>query len=83
MKCAVYRSKRKEFTYLYLPVAADVSSVPEGLRKLIEPLERVMEFELTPERKLAQENTAAVMKQLAEQGWFLQMPREDRPDLHS
>lgn len=83
MKCVVYRSSRKEFTYLYLPANDDFSKVPEALRKLIEPLERVLEFDLTVEKKLAQENSVTVLKQLQEQGWFLQMPREGRPELLS
>lgn len=76
MKCAVYRSNRKELTYLYLPEADDMSKVPEALLKMISPVERVLEFELTVDRKLSQENATDVLKQLHEQGWFLQMPRD-------
>lgn len=83
MKCAVYRSNRKDLTYLYLPEAEDLSKVPEALLKMIAPMERVLEFDLTAERKLAQENAAIVLKQLEEQGWFLQMPREDNPVFQS
>ena len=79
MKCAVFRSNKKDLTYLYLADGEKMESVPETLRKLIEPLEQVMELELSPERKLAQENVVEVMKQLDDQGWFLQMPREDNP----
>ncbi len=83
MKCAVYRSNKKSFTYLYLPETGDMSKVPEVLLKMISPIERVLEFELTVERRLAQENAADVLRQLTEQGWFLQMPREDNPLLQS
>lgn len=83
MKCAVYRSNKKDLTYLYLPEADDMSKVPEALLKMISPVERVPEFDLTSERRLAQENAADVLRQLTEQGWFLQMPREDNPILQS
>lgn len=83
MKCAVYRSNKKDLTYLYLPETADMSKVPESLLKLISPVERVLEFDLTAERKLAQENAVEVLKLLKEQGWFLQMPREDNPIFQS
>ena len=83
MKCAVYRSNKKEMTYLYLPEADDMSRVPEALLKLISPVERVLEFELTAERRLAMEDAAEVLKQLNEQGWFLQMPRQERPEFLS
>ncbi len=76
MKCAVYRSNKKELTYLYLPEADDMSKVPEALLKMISPVERVLEFELTVDRKLSQENATDVLAQLNEQGWFLQMPRD-------
>ena len=80
MKCAVYRSNKKEMTYLYLPEADDMSNVPESLLNMISPVERVLEFELTPDRKLALENSADVLAQLKEQGWFLQMPRQDKDE---
>ncbi len=78
MKCAVYRSNKKDMTYLYLPEEDDMERVPEALLKMISPVERVLEFELTPDRSLALENAADVLKQLKEQGWFLQMPRLDK-----
>jgi len=78
MKCAVYRSNKKDMTYLYLPEEDDMERVPEALLKMIAPVERVLEFELTPDRSLALENAADVLKQLKEQGWFLQMPRLDK-----
>lgn len=83
MKCAVYRSNKKDMTYLYLPEADDMSRVPEVLMKLISPVERVLEFDLTPERILAQENAGEVLKHIEEQGWFLQMPQQDQPEFLS
>lgn len=83
MKCAVYRSSKKEMTYLYLPEADDMSNVPETLLNLISPVERVLEFDLTADRTLAQENAAEVLSQIKEQGWFLQMPRQDQPEFLS
>ena len=83
MKCAVYRSNKKEMTYLYLPEADDMSNVPETLMNLISPVERVLEFDLTADRPLAQENAEEVLKQIKEQGWFLQMPRQDQPEFLS
>ena len=80
MKCAVYRSNRKDMTYLYLPEEDDMSRVPDALLKMIEPMERVLEFDLTPDRRLAQERAEDVLKHLEEQGWFLQMPRQDQPE---
>ncbi|ALP51823.1 hypothetical protein Tel_00980 [Candidatus Tenderia electrophaga] len=80
MKCAVYRSNKKDMTYLYLPEEDDMTRVPEALMNMISPVERVLEFELTPERRLAQEDAGEVLKHIEEQGWFLQMPRQDQPE---
>jgi uncharacterized protein YcgL (UPF0745 family) len=70
-------------TYLYLPEEDDMTRVPEALMNLISPVERVLEFELTPERRLAQEDANEVLKQIKEQGWFLQMPRQEQPEFLS
>ncbi|MDS4029373.1 MAG: YcgL domain-containing protein [Candidatus Contendobacter sp.] len=77
MQCAIYKSLKKQDTYLYLAARDDFSRVPETLLKLIgEPI-HVMDLELPPERKLAQEDTAEVLRNLQERGWHLQMPRQD------
>ena len=75
MQCAIYKSRKKQDTYLYLAAKDDFTRVPESLIKLIgEPI-HVIDLELSPERKLAQEDTAEVLRHLQERGWYLQMPR--------
>ncbi len=77
MQCAIYKSRKKQDTYLYLTAKDDFSGIPEPLLKLIgEPI-HVMDLDLSPERKLAQEDTAEVLRNLHERGWHLQMPRQD------
>jgi uncharacterized protein YcgL (UPF0745 family) len=78
MYCAIYKSQRKQDTYLYLAAKDDFAAVPEGLLKLLGEPVYVMELELSPQRKLAREDVAEVMRNLQERGWHLQMPeRED------
>ncbi|HOB61690.1 MAG TPA: YcgL domain-containing protein [Candidatus Competibacteraceae bacterium] len=77
MQCAIYKSLRKQNTYLYLADKDDFSRLPEALLKLIGPPTYVMDLDLHPERKLAQEDTAEVLRNLAERGWHLQMPRKE------
>ena len=74
MMCYVYRSGRRPDTYLFLPVADDFSGVPDGLMELFGEASFALEFELTPERKLAQAEPAQVMASLRERGFYLQMP---------
>ena len=51
--------------------------IPEALLKLVGELEHVMDLDLRPERKLALEDTAEVLRNLEERGWHLQMPRRE------
>ncbi|MFZ1828857.1 MAG: YcgL domain-containing protein [Candidatus Competibacteraceae bacterium] len=77
MQCAIYKSPRKQDTYLYLAARDDFSCLPENLLKLLgEPL-HVMDLDLHPDRQLAQENTVEVLQNLQERGWHLQMPRRE------
>ena len=77
MQCAIYKSRKKQDTYLYLAAKEDFSRVPEPLLQLIGQPVHVMDLELSPDRKLAQEDAAEVLHNLQERGWHLQMPRQD------
>jgi hypothetical protein len=79
MRCAIYKSLRKQDTYLYVTIRDDFSRVPEALLKLLGEPVHVMDLDLSPERRLAQEDTAEVLRNLQERGWHLQMPRQDDP----
>ena len=77
MQCAIYKSRKKQDTYLYLAAKDDFSRVPEPLLQLIGQPVHVLDLELSPDRKLAQENAAEVLRNLQESGWHLQMPRQN------
>ncbi|HRF62955.1 MAG TPA: YcgL domain-containing protein [Candidatus Competibacter sp.] len=77
MQCAIYKSRKKQDTYLYLAAKDDFSRVPEPLLQLIGQPVHVLDLELSPDRKLAQENAAEVLRNLQERGWHLQMPRQN------
>jgi len=74
MRCYVYRSSRRADTYVYLPRQDDFSELPEGLRSALGRLEFALEFDLTPERRLAREDPATVLANLESQGFHLQLP---------
>ncbi|MBK1672142.1 hypothetical protein CKO35_02265 [Ectothiorhodospira shaposhnikovii] len=77
MPCYVYRSSRKQDTYLYLPKKDDFSSLPKTLLDVFGGPVFALEFELTPERRLAREDAAQVMANLKSRGFHLQMPAEN------
>lgn len=75
--CYVYRSLKKTNTYLYVVEKDEFSHVPESLMNVFGQGEFSLEFEHTPERQLAQEDGAQVYENLNNQGFHLQLPKED------
>ena len=74
MLVEVFRSSRKQDTYLYLPRGAIFEELPEGLRQTFGAPELALSVNLTAERKLARYDTEEVLKALSQQGFFLQLP---------
>jgi uncharacterized protein YcgL (UPF0745 family) len=74
MQCYIYKSLKKDELYLYLDKKDDFSAVPDSLMQSFGRLSFVMALELTPERKLARENSEKVIESLKNQGFFVQMP---------
>ena len=84
MQCFIYKSLKKEGLYLYLD-KEDFSTLPEALLASVGKLAFVMSLDLTPERKLAREDSRKVIASLKEKGFFLQMPPlvlSENPVLH-
>ena len=77
MNCFVYKSLKKDDTYIFIPRQDDFSDIPELLIKSLGDIEQVMELELTPDRELARVTASEVMKNIDSQGFHLQMPPAD------
>ncbi|HSH28597.1 MAG TPA: YcgL domain-containing protein [Thiohalobacter sp.] len=78
MQCVIYKGDRKADTYLYVETEGDFSRVPDSLLQLLGNLEQVMTLELHPERALARADPEQVREQLRRQGFYLQLPPENR-----
>lgn len=74
MQCYVYKSLKKDLLFLYIDKKDDFSCVPAELIQSFGVLEFVLELELTPERKLAKEDSKQVLASLQEKGFFVQLP---------
>lgn len=72
--CSIYRSKRKQGMYLYLPRKKDLAELPEALMQLFGTPELTMDLVLTEQRTLAREDIHVVLANLESQGYHLQMP---------
>ncbi|TCV96190.1 hypothetical protein EC912_102540 [Luteibacter rhizovicinus] len=74
MHCFVYASQRKPGTYVWLSRREGYDLLPEPLALLLGDLRFVLEVELTPNRKLPNEDTDRVLDALGRDGWHLQSP---------
>ncbi len=74
MQAYVYKSQRKQDTYVYLARCDDFASIPDTLRASLEPFAFVLDVALTPARRLAQVDAAQVRESLATRGFHLQFP---------
>lgn len=74
MQAFVYKSLRKDDTYLYLATRDDFERVPEPVRQRLGALQFVLEVALTPERRLARADAAVVRENLVARGFHLQLP---------
>lgn len=62
--------------YIYLAEEDDFSKVPKDIYNSLGIVEFAMKLELSTDRKLAKEDPAKVMKNLAENGFHIQLANE-------
>ena len=78
--CDIYRSPKREALYLYVPKLKGLKEVPAALLDMFGKPELAFTMVLTPEKKLAKEDTAKVIEALREKNYFLQLPPVDNDD---
>lgn len=74
MLTAIYKSPRKEQTYLYIKQRDDFKAVPEALLKTFGTPQLVTVIDLSKRSQLAGAELAKVQSALVEQGYYLQLP---------
>lgn len=74
MLSAIYRSNKREQTYLYIENRDDFSRVPEQLMVSFGSPQFVMLLPLDGRKKLIAANIERVKSALKEQGYYLQVP---------
>ena len=78
MNCSVFRSNRREYTYIYLQAGRAFEDLPAALQAAFGTPEFVIDLDLSPERELASEDVNQVMQNLADNGFHLQLPPGDQ-----
>ena len=74
MQAYVYKSQRKADTFVYLAARDVFERIPDSLSAPLGEQAFVLEEALTPNRKLARENTETVRQNLASRGFHIQFP---------
>jgi|TARA_R110000868_G_scaffold189646_6_gene432738 uncharacterized protein YcgL (UPF0745 family) len=74
MLCAVYKSSKKQETYLYVPGRDDFSKVPEALLKTFGTPVFLMIMPLKKDRNLARMDINKLRTELTSKGFYLQLP---------
>ena len=82
LPCWIYKSPLKDEMYLYLAEEAGFDSVPKPLMSRFGTPMLVMELDLHEGRRLAREDVVAVMRNLTEQKYHLQIPLVLEPSLY-
>jgi len=77
MICYVYRSNRKQDTYLYIQDEGDFSCLPDTILTIFGPPEYALSFDLHPDKKLSQADAREVINKLEAEGFYLQLPKSD------
>ena len=70
----VYKSLKQFDYFLFVKKEDEFERVPDALKQMLGVLEKVMDLELHAQRSLAQADVVAVMQQIEERGYYLQMP---------
>ncbi|MCG9746698.1 YcgL domain-containing protein [Shewanella sp. Isolate8] len=74
MICAVYKSRLKPDSYLFVEKRNDFERVPDPLMKMFGTPELVMLLPLNKREQLALADIEKVKVELAEKGYYLQLP---------
>jgi len=77
MQCFIYRCSNRPDLYVYLAEEDVFDNVPKELFNTLGIIEFSMELELTPETKLAREDTQRVIDNLNEHGFHIQLPANE------
>ncbi|MEW5250199.1 YcgL domain-containing protein [Microbulbifer sp. 2201CG32-9] len=74
MICDIYRSACESEMYLYVAKRDGMSRVPDQLLALFGQPRHVMTLLLTAEKPLARADAGKVLDEIAQRGFYLQMP---------
>ena len=78
MKISAYKSPKTDELYLFIPEEVAPDTLPNELLVFFGEPQHVIDFELTPERKLARANPQEVLESIQSKGYYLQTPPSEK-----
>ncbi len=78
MKISAYKSPKTDELYLFIPEEVSPDTLPNELLVFFGEPQHVIDFELTPERKLARANPQEVLESIQSKGYYLQTPPSEK-----
>lgn len=77
MKSYIYRCSLKPDMYIYLAEEDNFENVPGEIYNTLGIIEFSMELDITPETRLAREDTETVLNNLKQHGFHIQLPAKE------
>ncbi|MBO1926425.1 YcgL domain-containing protein [Thiomicrorhabdus sp. 6S2-11] len=77
IEVSAFRSPKKDELYLFVPKEDGLDKLPKELLTMFGEPTHVLDFELTPDRKMAREDAKVVYDAIQAKGFFMQMPPTD------
>jgi uncharacterized protein YcgL (UPF0745 family) len=74
---SAYKSSKKDELYLMIPQSSKLSDLPAELRVMFGEAQHVLDFEMTPARKMGREDPQKVWDALQQKGYFIQLPPQE------
>ena len=72
--CSIYKSSKKAEMYVYIEKSKGVKVIPEALLNFFGSPVHVVDMLLNEDKKLARADAKKVLSDIADKGYFLQMP---------
>lgn len=77
MECNIYKGKRKQDHYLFMPTTSTLDDIPGSILQMLGEMELVMSLDITEQSVLARSDPQTVLKTIHEKGFYIQLPPKD------
>jgi len=78
IQVSAYKTQKTEELFLFVPTEKGLESLSDELLVMFGDPIHVIDFELTPNRKMGREDAAKVYESIQSKGYFMQMPPSEK-----